>query len=213
MAAEPLENVKAPAGLRDTILAAYAEFKGIVGAGAPDKLFSTFSAASGSGVPSHDAGKAIDIVSDGMASRPYLIEFGAYLFATRPEVSVYFYPQGYQPHVHVGTVSGFGQGEWLAINKGAPNAFDKWKRADVAKDAGSIVTGLQKIRATYPAGYNVDWDRVEGWLRGEAPAVAPGYKAFLKKYWWVGVISVGLLLGIFFIFKFRKGAEDGYAHD
>ncbi len=213
MAKKLLKNVEAPAGLRDIILEEYEAYKAYRGAGAPDQLFSTFAASSGTGVPSHDAGKAIDIVTDGYDSRPYLFEFGIWLFVKRPDLSVYFYSMQYEPHVHIGQVSGFGKGSYLAVNKGAKGKFDIYPRAQVAGKASDIIGKLKAARETYPAGVNVDWPTYQAMLEGKVPVGTSNWKQYLKKYWWVGLLSF-LALGIgFFIWRSRnqEETEDGIA--
>ena len=209
MASRALKYVPAPAGLRDVILAEYDAYKAWRGAGVPDELLSTFWASSGTGVPSHDASKAIDIITDGLASRPYLFEFGVWLFSKRPDLSVYFYPTTYEPHVHVGEVSGFGKGSFLAINSGAKGKFEIYPRDKVAGDAERILAGLQKTRATYPAGVDVRWDDVESWLTGKSAPAGSGWLSLLKKYWWIGGISVLLLVVVLIYKKAKEGNEYG----
>lgn len=208
MAKKLLSNVEAPAGLRDKILEEYEAYKAFRGAGAPDKLFSTFAASTGTGVPSHDAGKAIDIVTDGYDTRPYLFEFGIWLFVKRPELSVYFYSMAYEPHVHVGEMSGFGKGSFLAVNKGAKGKFDIYPRAQVAQKAAAIIDKLKAARETYPAGVSVDWATYQAMLEGRMPAGTSNWKQYLKKYWWVGLLSF-IALGIgFFIYKKSQNSEE-----
>ncbi|MBX3724232.1 MAG: hypothetical protein KF713_20460 [Turneriella sp.] len=207
MAKKLLKNVEAPADLRDIILEEYERYKNYRGAGAPDALFSTFAAATGTGVPSHDAGKAIDIVTDGYDTRPYLFEFGIWLFVKRPELSVYFYSMQYEPHVHVGQVSGFGKGSYLAVNKGAKGKFDIYPRAQVAAKASSIIDKLKKARETYPPGVSVDWSTYQGMLEGRMPAGASRWKDYLRRYWWVGALSVLALVIGFFIWRSRNQEE------
>lgn len=205
MAAQQLTPDVEPRGLAGKLLEEYEAWKAYRGAGAPDKLLYTFAASSGTGVPSHDAGKAIDIVTDGYVSRPYLIEFGIWLFCKRPELSVYFYGTKYEPHVHVGEVSGFGKGSYLAVNKGLKGKFDIYPRSQVSGKAAEIIKLIQNVRKTYPAGVETDWPVYEEMLQGKMPSGSGNWKEYLRKYWWVGLISVGLLLILFVVKKWRDG--------
>lgn len=208
MAKIPLSEVPAPVDLRDTILEDYEAYKSARGAGVPDKLFSTFWAAKNTGVPSHDAGKAIDIVTDSYASRPYLFEFGAELFGKRKDLSVYWYPQTYEPHVHVGQVSGFGKGSYLAISKGKAGQFWIFPREQVSGKVDSIIDLMKKQRETYPAGVEVDWDHVRESLTGNFESPASNILQKFKKYWWVAVLPIVLVVLIFIIKKVKERRED-----
>lgn len=196
----PLSDVPEPKGLRDIIQSEYEDWKAYRGAGVPDKLFSTFWASKGTGVPSHDRGEAIDIVTDGYGSRPYLIEFGVWLFIKRPELSVYFYSMKYEPHVHVGLKNYLSKSpSVLAVNKGAKGQFDVFPREEVKSKAGDIIKKLQSVRATYPAGVVTDWDALQAMLEGKIG----GAGNWLKRYWWIGAISIFLLGAVFIIKKIK----------
>jgi len=213
MAKIPLSEIPAPRDLAQAIEEDYELYKKSRGAGVPDKLFSTFWASKGTGVPSHDAGKAIDIVTDSYATRPYLYEFGAELFGKRKDLSVYWYPQTYEPHVHVGQVSGFGKGSFLAINKGKVGKFDIFPREQVPARIEEILALMRAQRATYPLGVDVDWDRVREALTGQGGLGSGGMSNILdkvKKYWWLVFIPVVLIVGFLIFKKIReRGEEDG----
>lgn len=216
MSAQPLSSLTNTVGLRDRILSAYESFKGWKGAGYPDRLLYTHAHDGKSTSPMHRAGKAIDLVTDSWGTRRHLFEFGLYLWATQPDLTVHFYPVSYEPHVHIGEASGFGSGSYLVNVPGADrkkNAiYQVYKREEVPQKASEIIERLRKTYETYTAGHVIDWDYWREVLEGnETPPKGASAKvtAMLKKYWWVGAISIVLLGVVFIIAKMKKkGGSD-----
>jgi len=219
MASQPLSSLSNTTGLRDRILRAYEEFKAWKGAGVPDRLLYTHAHDVKSTSPMHRAGKAIDIVTDSYGSRDYLFEFGLFLWVKESDLTVHWYPLNYEPHIHVGEASGFGSGSYL-VNiprgdkvKGA--TYQVFKRGEVPAKIAEIIPALKRTYATYSGSNRIDWALWESLLKGEKPlpgGKAATWKALLKKYWWLGGISVLLLAVVLLVMKFRNKEELEYEH-
>lgn len=211
--------------LRDRILKEWEQVRLRNGGRPPKDLFSTFHDASGSGVKSHDLGRAIDVVTGSWDTRVYLFELGLRLNAKYKDINAIFYPRTYEPHLHVATWSGFsgGSDNSLAVSLGEKSKYFVMKPQEKSAKLDEFWDKMMKAFFTYPpAPGGVDaqpklafYKKV---LSGEQPLdedlnVDSGQlgsnklKDIIKKYWWVGAISVAALVVLVIFKKIRGGNE------
>lgn len=230
MATIKLEDVEKPSELRDRILAEWRQIRLRHGNKPPENLFSTFHAADNSGVKSHDLHRGIDVVTGDWNTRIWLFELGLRLQAKHKDINVIFYPRGYEPHLHVATWSGFSNGSdnSLSLSLGVKGKYDVFKPSAFPARAYEFMGKLKKMAMTYPPIPGDEWPNwkfYENILKGNGsvdddlsvtdgtePTLVGSVMAIARKYWWVGAISVFLLIGVI-IYKKMQGGENGrYAY-
>lgn len=218
MSSIPLNEVPAPADLRDSVSRQWSEYRAWRDNTPPESLRSTFWASQGTGVPSHDRGRAIDLVTPDWSERSYLVEFGLWL-ALRLQsenVNVIFYRRDFQPHLHVADWSGrLGKPEAsIAINLGVKGKYKYFLPPYDKTEITELIKAIKEIKATYTESGEVDID-FDYWaqvLSGEAQAPwnTAGGKlqavlAWAKQYWWA--ILIPIVIAVPLIWWLRRRGE------
>lgn len=216
--------------LRDRILKEWEQVRLRNGGRPPKDLLSTFHDAHDTGVKSHDLGRAIDVVTGSWDTRVYLFELGLRLNAKYKDVNVIFYPRNYEPHLHVATWSGFSGGpdNSLAVSLGEKSKYFVMKPNEKATKLPEFWEKMVKAAFTYPAapgGIDAQPNLAfyKDVISGEKPldpdleidiGDKPGssWKELVKKYWWVGVISVFALIAVVIFQKMKGGQESWTTH-
>jgi hypothetical protein len=209
-----LNEVPAPADLRDLILAEWRAYRAWRGDGPPESLKSTFWAADKSGVPSHDRGRAIDVVTDDWRERGYLVEFALWLAVRRAHenINVILYRRDFQPHLHVADWSGrVGKPEpSIGVNLGVKGKY-RYFLFPYSDKAEEIIKAAQDIKATYVESkeVSIDWDYWRHVLGGGEAVPSAGVSgvvvnavSFFKKWWWFLLVPA-VLIPLFFLFRKR----------
>lgn len=213
------------AELRDRISEEWEQVRLRNGGRPPKDLFSTFNDAHDTGVKSHDLGCAIDVVTGSWETRIYLFELGLRLNAKYEDINVIFYPRNYEPHLHVATWSGFSGGpdNSLAVSLGQKSKYFVMKPNEKAVKIDEFWEKMVKAALTYPAApggpeaqpnlafykevitggkpLDADLDVNTGDGKGSS------WKELIKKYWWVGAISIFALIGLVIFQKMKGGNE------
>ena len=217
MASIPLNEVPAPADLRDRISREWGEYRAFRAGAPPESLRSTNWATEKSGVPSHDRGRAIDLVTPDWSERSYLVEFGLWLGLRLQSENwnVIFYRRDFQPHLHVADWSGrLGKPEAsIGVNTGVKSKYNYFL-APYAGQATELIKALRDIKATYTESnaVDVDFDYWQNVIEGneKPPWESAGGKlqtliAFVKQYWWA--ILIPIVIAIPLIWWMRRRGE------